>query len=124
MFSTVLRRTIIARVRGPHNLAEAAMEDQRLARTHGPQQREDHPGYHSSLRDKPAPDKLSDLATIASWRSSQLGDSGSLDDVMTSFVSQAYPTTDTLLSEDFGLDLSAFLGGEDPLLSSSSWTMD
>ncbi|KIW20115.1 hypothetical protein PV08_00690 [Exophiala spinifera] len=120
----VLRRTIIARVRGPHNLAEATVEDQRPAYSQSPHQQGYHPGSYSSLYDKSAQDKLSDLATIATWRSSRLGDSWSAGDAMNSSASQPHLATDALLSEDFGLDLSAFLGGEDPLLSSTSWSMD
>ena len=131
IFSIVLRRTINARVRGPHAHAHALDEiadgDQQLVDRNGLNWQKEQEGPVSLSRANSWPDKLSDLAAVASWQSSQPRQSND--------IQWAHPSpsgsriADSLMPEKFGLDLSAFLEGEDPLgvdplLYSGSWSTD
>ena len=111
----MLRRTTNAQVRGPHNIAEIAGEDQRLVHTHGlhwQTKQEDHvslPSRNSAANTLPGPRPGHHTPSNDEMRGSLLnGDWGN----------------DSLVPENFGLDLSAFLEGEDPLLTSGSWSSD
>ncbi len=124
----MLRRTITARVRGPHHLAEAAVEDQRTLHTHGLLGQEKQTIRNSPLNEDLTPDKSCDQATVASRHSTQpshLWDNDEMASVLPpSMPPEGNQPTETLLSEEIGLDLSAFLQGEDPLMDSGDWPFD
>lgn len=124
----MLRRTTTSRKRGQHNLAEAAIEEQKLIHAHGLYRHEEQANSIRSPRENTGPNSLSQVSDIAVWRSANSSLSSPIREPTNivqqpSLLLEGHSPNNTLLSEDFGLDLSAFLEGEDPLLSLSSWAM-